>query len=225
MGTRRSAWRRAWTTVLVAMAATIAVSAGVAPAGASPLAAPGGATPPAGQTLEVSGDFTGTGQLLTGCGIFQQVVDGGGEWAPLGTSTFHLDFCLENPSGGPYPISSGSFTVTSPAGTLAGTVGGYVEAGGNPDPAVGFPLHIVLTVTGGTGSYAGATGELVLDGAFGYGAATAWGTVSGTVTLPPPTPGSVAECRHGGWRNVVDDEGRPFRSQGACVAWVRHHDG
>lgn len=141
-----------------------------------------------------------------------------------GNQQVPLDFCLEPPAGGGlYPISSGPFTVTSPSGTLTGTVGGYVEAGGMPDPAVGFPLHIVLTVTGGTGAYAGAAGELTLDGAFGYGATPVWGTVSGTITLPPPTPNSVAECRHGGWRHVVDDEGRPFRSQGACIAWVRLH--
>ncbi len=88
-----------------------------------------------------------------------------------GNQQVPLDFCLEPPAGGGlYPISSGPFTVTSPSGTLTGTVGGYVEAGGMPDPAVGFPLHIVLTVTGGTGAYAGAAGELTLDGAFGYGA-------------------------------------------------------
>jgi hypothetical protein len=210
-------------TLLVATAATVVALAGVAPAGADDA---GGTPPPTGTTLEVSGDFTGFGLLQSTCGLFNQVVDGGGEWVPLGTSTFHLDFCLESPAGGEqYPISSGSFTVTSPDGTLTGTVGGYVEAGGMPDPTVGFPLHIVLTVTGGTGAYAGATGELTLDGAFGYGATPVWGTVSGTVTLPPPTPGSVADCRRGGWRNVVDDQGRPFRSQGACVAWVRSHDG
>ena len=222
MGTRRSAWRRAWATLLAATAVTIAALAAGGPAGAATDGL-GQAAPPAGPTLEVSGEFTGTGQLLSTCGLFHQVVDGGGEWLPLGTSTFNLDFCLENPVGELYPISSGSFTVTSPSGTLTGTVGGWVEAGGNPDPEVGFPLHIVLTVTGGTGAYAGATGELLLEGAFGYGAATAWGTVSGTVTLPPPTPGSVADCRDGGWRDVVDDQGRPFRSQGACIAWVRRH--
>lgn len=221
MGTPR-VWGRTCA-VMLAVLATIAALAGAAPAGAA-AAGPGDPTPPAGPTLEVSGDFTATGMLLSTCGLFNQVVDGGGEWAPLGTSTFHLDFCLESPAGdGLYPISSGSFAVTSPAGTLTGTVGGYVEAGGMPDPAVGFPLHIVLTVTGGTGAYAGAAGELVLDGAFGYGAASAWGTVSGTITLPPPTPSSVADCRHGGWRHVVDDEGQPFRSQGACIAWVRLH--
>jgi hypothetical protein len=222
MGTRRSAWRRARATLLAVTVTAVAALAGTAPAGAA-TDGPGQPAPPPGPTLEVSGEFTGTGQLLGTCGLFRQVVDGGGEWLPLGTTTFTLDFCLENPVGELYPISSGTFTVTSPSGTLTGTVGGWVEAGGNPDPAVGFPLHITLTVTGGTGAYAGATGDLLLEGAFGYGAATVWGTVSGTVTLPPPTPDSADDCRNGGWRQVVDDQGRPFRSQGACIAWVRHH--
>jgi hypothetical protein len=33
-------------------------------------------------------------------------------------------------------------------------------------------------------------------------------------------PETKADCRSGGWRNVTDDAGRPFPSQGACVRFV-----
>ena len=33
-------------------------------------------------------------------------------------------------------------------------------------------------------------------------------------------PETKADCRRGGWRNVTDNGGRPFRSQGACVRFV-----
>jgi hypothetical protein len=52
-------------------------------------------------------------------------------------------------------------TTRSSAGTLTGTVGGYVEAG-RADPAGAFPLHIVLTVTGGTGAYRNVRGQMDL---------------------------------------------------------------
>ena len=84
----------------------------------------------------------------------------------------------------------------------------------------GYPLHLGLAVTGGTGDLAGATGTLVVGGWFGYGALTAFGTVSGTLSVPDPTPASIDDCKDGGWTGVADDERQPFRNQGACVAWV-----
>jgi hypothetical protein len=111
--------------------------------------------------------------------------------------------------------------VTAADGSLNGTFTGYVEAGASQNGL--YPLHFVVTVTGGTGRYEGATGELAMEGAFSAGAATVEGTVDGTVTVGSRTPGSVEDCKHGGWRDVVDHHGQPFRNQGECVAWVRHH--
>lgn len=34
-------------------------------------------------------------------------------------------------------------------------------------------------------------------------------------------PESVRDCKHGGWRNLTDDEGNPFENQGACIRYVR----
>jgi hypothetical protein len=33
-------------------------------------------------------------------------------------------------------------------------------------------------------------------------------------------PTSKAQCKKGGWKNLVDSRGRPFKNQGQCVAFV-----
>jgi hypothetical protein len=38
--------------------------------------------------------------------------------------------------------------------------------------------------------------------------------------IPPLT--SKDQCEHGGWRNFTDDQGQPFKNQGACIKFV--HD-
>lgn len=37
------------------------------------------------------------------------------------------------------------------------------------------------------------------------------------------TPPNKDACKNGGWREYVDDQGRPFASQGQCVTWTVHH--
>lgn len=112
----------------------------------------------------------------------------------------------------------GTFSLSSGAGTLTGDLGGSVKAGTQtPD---GYPFTFQLTVTGATGDLTGATGALALDGFFGFGALTAHGTVAGTVTVPPLSPVDPDDCRNGGWRELVDDQGRPFANQGLCIAWL-----
>jgi hypothetical protein len=167
--------------------------------------------------LPVAGTFTATGTLGTsGCPTFHQVVDGSGEWTSLGTTSLHLDFCTTSVGALDWP-AVGTFELTTATGTLTGDLGGSVQAGNQtPD---GFPFTIDLTIAGGTGELTGATGTLTLTGFFGLAAATADGTVSGTVTTPT-TPAALDDCRSGGWSDLVDDRGQPFRNQGECIAWV-----
>ena len=33
-------------------------------------------------------------------------------------------------------------------------------------------------------------------------------------------PTTKADCRSGGWRNLANDQGQPFRNQGQCVSYV-----
>jgi len=207
---------------LVAGIAVLAALVALSPAAAAAPARSGRAHHPAALAateLVVTGSFTGTGMLLSGCGLFHQVVTGSGDWTELGLSTFTLDFCLGSGSS-QYPVFDGTFTITAAdGGTLTGEVSGSVEAGGaGPE----FPLHLVLTVTGGTGRYEGATGSIAMEGAFGFGAATVHGTVEGTVTLRS-TPSSRDDCLDGGWQHVVDDNGQPFPSLGHCIYWVVRH--
>ncbi|HKE76727.1 MAG TPA: hypothetical protein VKB57_24120 [Acidimicrobiales bacterium] len=202
------------------VAATILALA-AAPVGADQAGKPPPA-PPAGPVLAVAGPFTGTGTLTTECSVFHQVVNGSGDWTALGASTLLLDFCTASDQGtNHWPIYAAGFTITAAdGGQLTGDMSGFVEAGGfGPE----FPLHFTLTVTGGTGSLAGATGSIAMEGAFGFAAATVHGTVDGSVTLPPPTPASAQDCKSGGWRDLVDDHGDGFANQGDCVAWANHH--
>lgn len=44
--------------------------------------------------------------------------------------------------------------------------------------------------------------------------------LSGAVSAPVSVPVTRAECKDGGWRRLVDDQGRPFKNQGDCVSYV-----
>jgi hypothetical protein len=168
-------------------------------------------------TLPVSGTFTGTGSFSFGlpCSFIHQVADLDADVSPLGTSTIHLDFCVLNAP--PDFPADGTFTLVSTNATLAGTMTGFVQAAG---PGPEFPFRFELSVTSGTGSLQGATGTVILDGAFGVAAATAHGTVSGTLQVPSVTPSMKEDCKNDGWRGLVDDHGSAFRNQGQCVQFV-----
>jgi hypothetical protein len=84
-------------------------------------------------------------------------------------------------------------------------------------------VDFTLTVTGSSGALRGATGTLDFAGSFPSGAQSASGKLTGALTLPSSTPKSKDECKNGGWRNLVDDQGQPFRNQGQCVSWAVHH--
>ena len=105
---------------------------------------------------------------------------------------------------------------------MAGDLTGEVQAFG-PGPEFPFRLVMAIGSAPGTGRFAGATGELILNGAFGIGADTFHGTVDGTIHTLPPTPKNKHDCKHGGWRDHTDEHGTRFRNQGRCVAWVNHH--
>ena len=47
--------------------------------------------------------------------------------------------------------------------------------------------------------------------------------VNESANLAPPVPTSKDQCKNGGWQQLVDDHGQPFRNQGQCVAWVNHN--
>jgi hypothetical protein len=70
----------------------------------------------------------------------------------------------------------------------------------------------------GTFTYWGATGDFNL-GTAGRSAIDVY-----RVTLPaPPEPASIDpdSCKRGGWRVLMDPDGRPFRNQGECLRSAR----
>jgi hypothetical protein len=40
------------------------------------------------------------------------------------------------------------------------------------------------------------------------------------ITFGPFTPASKDHCKNGGWRDLANDRGQPFRNQGQCVSYV-----
>ena len=81
---------------------------------------------------------------------------------------------------------------------------GASPAGAEPTPAV--------TVAPATGL---VDGQSVAVTAAGFLAVSSSG---GTFAA---TPTRKAECRHGGWRRLVDAHGMPFANQRRCIRFVR----
>jgi hypothetical protein len=36
-----------------------------------------------------------------------------------------------------------------------------------------------------------------------------------------PLPQSKEQCKHGGWRSLVNEQDQPFENQGSCIALVK----
>jgi hypothetical protein len=183
---------------VVILIAMLALAAGLS-------AGPAGAV--ARTDLPVSGSYTGTWHLEA-CGEFTELtLRGNGNIAPFGPSSFVLVHCATG--------ANDSFVFTAPDGTVTGdiTVAGFSII------RQLFRAHFEIAITGGTGRYAKATGDLISDfEQFAYDSAVA--TMTGAIELVPPTPTKVSDCKHGGYKNFADAHGRPFRSQLRCVAFV-----
>jgi len=71
----------------------------------------------------------------------------------VGSVTLHLDGCVHF---GPF-IYTGTFTITTSVGTLAGNVSGTTNGLDGPPPYV---FDLTLTVVSGTGAFSGTTGTI-----------------------------------------------------------------
>jgi hypothetical protein len=192
--------RVAWTSraALVGLLVMLTTISGVVPAAAATEVVTGTATTSGGN------GFTTTDFVYTSSGL-------------LGSGTFHFDFVLIAQPPGFRTQGTGVLT-RSDGATLTGTTTGTVDLSTTP-----FPVVIHFTVTSGTGGLAGVTGEIVLTGTSrGPGAVGDVFTMTGTLTTPVPT--DKDQCKRGGWRNLANMEGEPFRNQGQCVSFVVHTD-
>jgi hypothetical protein len=103
-------------------------------------------------------------------------LEGGGTASHLGRFTLVADFTLNLATA----IASGSATFTAANGdVLTGTVTGRAAVGGGI-----AAVTETVTITGGTGRFAGATGTLVVLRRVVQATGVSSGTVEGTTTLP-----------------------------------------
>jgi outer membrane protein assembly factor BamB len=166
-------------------------------------------------TYAVNGSYTGTvefHQNVPGCsaGGLELALTGSGTIAPFGVSSFALTFCGA-PGHDQFALTATDGTVTGPVTHL--TLSVIREL---------FTAHFEVAITGGTGRYAHASGNLTSDLSSFNGAPTE-GSMSGTVAFGAPTPTAKAECMNGGWRNLSDNTGVPFKNQGTCIAFALHN--
>ena len=67
----------------------------------------------------------------------------------------------------------------------------------------------------------GGTGDPAVGAGLDY---TPWliaPAPGGACLGPLPVPQTADECKKGGWENLTDDEGTPFKNQGDCVSYVQ----
>ena len=74
--------------------------------------------------------------------------------------------------------------------------------------------EVITTMTGETFDCTEAPGCVV------HAANPSGPRASAPITFGPDVPTTTADCKNGGWRDLANDDGQPFRNQGGCVAWV-----
>ena len=86
------------------------------------------------------------------------------------------------------------------------------------DPATLAPMTIIFDLT----PYAGRTVRLRFAEVDNQGFFQA-GVDDVRIASTARTPTSKQACKKGGWRNLANDQGQPFRNQGQCVSFVVAH--
>jgi len=118
--------------------------------------------------------------------------------AGSGPSSFHLD--------APIAVQGGDLLglrVTGAAGcdfTLNFAGDGFAEALNTPTPAAGDAVAFPFTMHGFELSVAA--------------------TLAAAAPPPPPTPEDRTDCKDGGWQQLTDATGTPFKNEGDCVSYV-----
>ena len=144
----------------------------------APSLARGGQGDAAAKTKRIHGtlDATETGGLRPGTTLVVRHLEGEGTASHLGRYTLVSDFALNIATA----TASGRVTLTAANGdVLTGTLVGRAMV------AAGIAtVTELVTITGGTGRFAGATGTLTLVRRVVQATGVSSGTVDGTITLP-----------------------------------------
>ncbi len=124
-------------------------------------------------TRNWSGTIKGKGPVTTGtggCSFWElQLVNAALNRPGVPQAHISTDGCVTQTGPSTFPYD-GTFTITTALGKqLTGTLSGTFSSPGSPLPFTG-----TLTITGGTGEYAHATGSLAASGTF--------------TTITPPAP-------------------------------------
>jgi hypothetical protein len=109
--------------------------------------------------------------------FFTVVFDGSGNGTHLGRFVFHTVHRVNTVDGS----AAGSYQLTSANGdTLAGDFTGASRPTLTPNV---FAIVETVAVTGGTGRFAGASGEFVIERLVDFNTSTSSGTFEGAITL------------------------------------------
>jgi len=152
----------------------------------------GFAVPGHASTINISGTFSGDPTLTPNGtpGVFVQNLTGDGDDTIYGSFTPTSQSTVDFSHPPNILISGGSFTETFAKGTLFGTSNGNGTASGLGTAT--FTLDFVFT--GGTGQFAGDTGEATVTGTITRTSATTesiTGTYTGTLTAATPLPAAL----------------------------------
>jgi hypothetical protein len=99
---------------------------------------------------------------------------------------------------------------------------------GDPNEIIALPLNsaAVADINASRGGFFSIGGTLFsvsqFSNRFLFGDSSSAGTqrlVVETISVPQ----TKADCKNGGWRNLANDQGQPFRNQGQCVSDVTAH--
>lgn len=112
----------------------------------------------------------------------QVLVTGAGTATHIGKYTYRSTECFDPATG---EVTAGSFRLTAANGdTIAGTFSGRALPSASPNVVI---LEHTALVTGGTGRFAGATGQLVFAGEADLASARYHQTLGGTIASPGST--------------------------------------